>query len=39
MTNPLLDFSGAIAFDRITPADVAPPSMNCSGAAKRRWRR
>jgi len=24
MTNPLLDFSGAIAFDRITPADVAP---------------
>jgi len=24
MTNPLLDFSGAIAFDRITTADVAP---------------
>jgi len=24
MTNPLLDFSGQIAFDRITPADVAP---------------
>ena len=24
MNNPLLDFSGAIAFDRITPAHVAP---------------
>ena len=24
MTNPLLDFSGHIPFDRITPADVAP---------------
>ena len=24
MNNPLLDFSGHIPFDRITPADVAP---------------
>ena len=24
MSNPLLDFSGHIPFDRITPADVAP---------------
>lgn len=24
MSNPLLDFSGSIPFDRITPADVAP---------------
>ena len=24
MSNPLLDFSGQIPFDRITPADVAP---------------
>ena len=30
MSNPLLDFSAQIPFDRITPADVAPAAVRAT---------